>query len=105
MWTVLIGLLAVIFSYYCVVEPLFLSPLRYIPPAHPLCAISSAWISWIRFRRHENQSLCVAHRKQGPVIRLSPNELSINCVDDGIRTVYGGGFEKHSWYNSFRNFG
>ena len=105
MWAILTGLLAVAFFYHYAVKPLFLSPLRHIPVAHPLCAFSSAWISWIRFRRNENQSLYVAHRKKGPVIRLSPSELSVNCVNDGIRTVYGGGFEKHSWYNSFRNFG
>ena len=105
MWALLVGLWAFALCYHYIVEPVFLSPLKHIPLAHPLCAFSSAWISWIRFRRHENQSLRAAHRRQGSVIRLSPSELSVNCINDGIRTVYGGGFEKHGWYNSFRNFG
>jgi hypothetical protein len=39
-------------------------------------------------------------------VRLAPNEVSINCVDGGIRTVYAGGFEKHEWYpNLFPAYG
>ena len=39
-----------------------------------------------------------AHQKLGPIVRLAPSEISINCVDKGIKTVYSGGFEKHEWY-------
>jgi hypothetical protein len=44
------------------------------------------------------------HRQLGPVIRLGPNELSINDVE-GLRLVYGGGFEKGKWYSIFDNYG
>ncbi|MCJ1342656.1 hypothetical protein MMC31_000843 [Peltigera leucophlebia] len=44
--------------------------------------------------------------KYGSIVRLGPNELSVNCVDNGIRTIYGGGFEKSHWYtNLFLNYG
>lgn len=59
---------------------------------------------WIRFRNVENDIVFQAHKKHGPVVRLGPNEVSINCVDDGIKTVYGKGFEKTPYYSFFANF-
>ena len=78
--------------------------LRKIPGAHWSSGISSLWILWTRFRREENARLQEVHDKRGPIVRLGPNELSINMVDGGIRTVYGS-FEKHAWYRSFWNLG
>ena len=46
-----------------------------------------------------------ALRSKGPVVRLGPNELLVNIVDGGIRTVHGGGFEKTQWYEFFMNHG
>ncbi|KAL8725371.1 MAG: hypothetical protein Q9166_007387 [cf. Caloplaca sp. 2 TL-2023] len=46
-----------------------------------------------------------AHLKHGPIVRLGPNEVSINCVDGGLRTVYAGGFEKPYFYDQFQNYG
>ena len=46
-----------------------------------------------------------AHLKHGPIVRLGPNELSVNCIDGGLRTIYAGGFEKPDWYpNLFYNY-
>lgn len=45
-----------------------------------------------------NKTIHDAHQRCGPIVRLGPGEVSINCVDGGIRTVYAGGFEKHDWY-------
>ena len=39
------------------------------------------------------------------MVRLGPNEISVNCVDGGIRTIYGGGYEKGDWYAVFNNYG
>lgn len=51
-------------------------------------------------------SIFAAHQKYGSIVRLGPNELSVNCVDNGIKTIYGGGFEKSHWYtNLFLNYG
>ena len=52
----------------------------------------------------ENRTLHDAHRRLGPVIRVAPNELSINDIGS-LRTVYQGGFEKPEWYSVFNNYG
>ena len=91
--------------YVCLVHPLFFSPLRHIPQAHPLARFSSLWINYIRHQHRENFTLFQAHSKYGPIICLGPREISVNCVDDGLRTIYQGGFEKHAWYaNLFSNY-
>ncbi|KAF2749423.1 cytochrome P450 monooxygenase-like protein [Sporormia fimetaria CBS 119925] len=86
--------------------------LHRIPPAHPLAPYTPLWISSIRWQSRENATLSAAHARLGPVIRLAPREISVNCVIGGIREVYGGGFEKgerggkgYNWYGFFENFG
>ncbi|KAH6723966.1 cytochrome P450 [Leptodontidium sp. MPI-SDFR-AT-0119] len=96
-----ISLLAI---YKFIIYPVFLSPLSKIPNAHWSAPISPLWILWTRFKCRENIDTHAAHQKYGSVIRLGPNELSINDVA-GLRTVYGGGFEKGQWYSIFDNYG
>lgn len=105
--TLLAGVsLLLICIYKFVVYPAFLSPLSKIPNAHPTSPFSPAWIIWTRYRCNNNRATHAAHEKYGPIVRLAPNEISINCVDEGIRTVYAGGFEKHDWYpNQFASYG
>jgi unspecific monooxygenase len=92
--------------YQFIVHPAFISPLSKIPAAHPTASISPAWILWKRFTFREIRTIHEAHQRLGPVIRLGPKEISINCVKGGIQTVYSGGFEKHAWYpNLFDNYG
>lgn len=45
-----------------------------------------------------NRTIQAAHERLGPIVRLGPSEISINCVEGGIKSVYTGGFEKHEWY-------
>jgi hypothetical protein len=104
----LIALLALagLVLYKFVLYPAYLSPLSKIPNAHPTAPFSEAWILWTRHNMRNNRATLVAHQKHGPIVRMAPNELSINCVDGGIRTVYAGGFEKHDWYpRLFSTFG
>ncbi|PGH19851.1 hypothetical protein AJ80_03768 [Polytolypa hystricis UAMH7299] len=89
-------LLLCIFKF--VIYPAFISPLSKIPNAHLTAPVFPCWILWNRFRMRGNKTIHEAHEKHGPIVRLSPSEISINCVDGGIRTVYAGGFEKHDWY-------
>ena len=90
---------ALLFGFFkFVIYPTFISPLSKIPNAHFTAPIAPAWILWKRFRMKGNQTIHEAHCRCGPIVRLGPSELSINCVDGGIRTVYAGGFEKHDWY-------
>lgn len=93
-----VGGLCVLLLYKFVVYPAFLSPLSKIPNAHWSASVSPVWVLWKRFRSQNNQTIHKAHAELGPIVRLSPSEISINCVDGGIKSVYSGGFEKHEWY-------
>jgi hypothetical protein len=101
-----IGVLYLIYQF--LLWPVFLSPVAKIPPAHPIARFTSAWIFWIRYKRREVQTIHQAHQKLGPIIRLGPEEISVNCVKGGIQTVYSGGFEKGTpdgnWYAFFANY-
>lgn len=92
--------------YVYVLLPVFFSDLSKVPNAHFTSSFSPLWILWKRYTNQENRSIHAAHVKQGDIVRLGPNELSVNCVDRGIRTIYSGGFEKWNWYpNQFDNYG
>lgn len=97
----------VLFALYKgLIYPVFLSPLAKIPNAHWTAPISPAWILWTRLRGRNNRTIHAAHERLGPIVRLAPSEISVNCVDGGIKTVYTGGFEKHEWYpRVFGSFG
>ncbi len=90
--------------YRFLIYPMLISPLAGIPNAHWSSSISPVWILCTRFRHRENRVLLEAHRRLGPIIRVGPNELSIDDVDL-VRTVYGGGFDKTEWYSVFDNYG
>jgi hypothetical protein len=91
--------------YKVLIYPTLFSPLAKIPNAHPTSSISSAWILWTRYKHRENKTVLSAHQKLGPVVRLGPSEVSVCCVDGGLRTVYGGSFEKQGWYQASVNYG
>ncbi|KAF1812236.1 cytochrome P450 monooxygenase [Eremomyces bilateralis CBS 781.70] len=92
--------------YKYVVHPALFSPLSRIPGAHWSTSLSPVWILWTRYKSMEIRTLHQKHHQLGPVIRLGPNDISVNCVKGGISTVYAGGFEKHAWYsNLFNNYG
>lgn len=105
---VALGIVGILALYKFMIYPVFLSPLAKIPNAHASAGFSSAWIFWIRYVRREIMAIHHAHQKLGPVIRLGPNEISVNCVKGGIQTIYSGGFEKGTpqgnWYHFFANF-
>ncbi|KAK4100526.1 hypothetical protein N658DRAFT_390511, partial [Parathielavia hyrcaniae] len=100
----IVGGIFVFLLYRCVIHPALFSPLSRIPNAHWSAPFSCLWILWVRFVRIENRTLYSAHRRLGPIIRVGPNELSVNDVDS-VRTVYQGGFEKPAWYSVFDNYG
>ncbi len=92
--------------YKYIVHPLWLSPLSRIPPAHWSSPISSLWILKHRRVERETPTVHAAHLRLGSIIRLAPNELSVNSIDGGLRTIYAGGYEKGDWYyNAFNNYG
>jgi hypothetical protein len=96
--------LCVLAIYRYIIYPAYLSPLSSIPRAHWSTPYSSLWILLARKNGYENRALLEAHQSKGSVVRVGPNALSVDGVD-AIRTVYGGGFEKDSWYHVFDNYG
>ncbi|USW51835.1 Putative cytochrome P450 [Septoria linicola] len=92
--------------YKFLLHPLFLSPLSRIPNAHWSAPLSSLWILHHRLFQRDTPTIQSLHSILGPIIRLAPNEISVNCVNGGLRTIYAGGFEKGNWYsNVFSNYG
>ncbi|KAL8793561.1 MAG: hypothetical protein Q9195_003823 [Heterodermia aff. obscurata] len=90
--------------YRFILYPAFLSPLAKLPNAHFTAAFSPVWILWKRYRSAENKAVHDAHLKYGPIVRVGPNDVSVNCVEGGIKPMAI--FEKPNWYpNAFRNFG
>ncbi|KAJ5041297.1 uncharacterized protein L3040_005844 [Drepanopeziza brunnea f. sp. 'multigermtubi'] len=89
-----------------IVRPLLFSPLSKIPTAHPTSRFCWLWIYYIRWAGLENTTLYHLHQAKGPILRLGPNELSINCYDEGVKTIYIGGFDKPEYYfNRFSAYG
>ncbi|KAI0836327.1 cytochrome P450 [Hypoxylon sp. FL0890] len=103
-YTPAIFTLVTVLIYQYILYPAIFSPLSKIPKAHWSCSISPAWILWARFKSRENRTLHAAHQQHGPVVRVGPNELSVNSIE-GVKTIYQGGFEKHKWYSLFDNYG
>ncbi|KAK5330843.1 hypothetical protein LTR70_000165 [Exophiala xenobiotica] len=97
------------FGYHFLVYPYLLSPLRQVPRAHwsvPIPYIGSCWILYQRYHSRNNAVTYQAHLAYGSVVRLGDNEISINCYEGGIKSIYAGGWEKHEWYpRQFANFG
>lgn len=103
-WILGIAALFCLALHKFIIHPTFLSPLAKVPNAHWSSPFSPAWILWTRYSNRENKSVHAAHLKHGPVVRLAPNELSVNNLA-GVKTVYIGGFEKGEWYSIFNNYG
>ncbi|RAK94783.1 cytochrome P450 [Aspergillus ibericus CBS 121593] len=104
MFLTILPVLLLYLLYKYLLHPYFFSPLSPIPNAHPTSPITSQWITSKRSHTQEVHAIYAAHRRSGPIIRLAPNELSINSLS-GLRTIYTGAFEKHPFYSdAFINF-
>ncbi|KIW62481.1 hypothetical protein PV04_10654 [Phialophora macrospora] len=91
--------LAVLCLYRFIVHPLLFHPLKHIPCAHwSIPIFGDLWITYQRYMERNNAVTYAAHLKHGTVVRMGANELSVNCVENGIKTIYAGGWEKHAWY-------
>ena len=93
------------FIYRYIIYPQFLSPLSKLPKAHPTSAILPTWL-WYQIRsQNESRSITEAHRKHGPVVLLSPTEVSVASLD-GLKKIYSGRrFKRPAWFvMPFLNF-
>lgn len=98
-------LLVVIFIFHkWVLSAAWFSPLSKIPAAHPLASFTLLWMTWKRYSGKEFCTIESAFQKKGQIVRLGPRELGVNYIE-GIRTVYGRGYHKTSWYEHFINYG
>ncbi|KAF2001496.1 cytochrome P450 [Amniculicola lignicola CBS 123094] len=99
---------AVYLVYIYIIYPLFISPLSKVPAAHPLAAFTPFWIQYHRLGGVEGiEAICKAHTRHGPIIRLSPKELSVSSLE-AVQKVYieRGGFAKPKWWaEAFMTFG
>ncbi|KAJ5391350.1 hypothetical protein N7509_006840 [Penicillium cosmopolitanum] len=97
-------ILASYLIYHHVIYPYFLSPLSSIPNAHLTSPLSRRWIDHRRSTGTEVLAIDALHQKYGPIVRLGPEELSVNSIH-GLKVIYTGAFEKHAFYNdAFVNF-
>ncbi|KAJ8613452.1 hypothetical protein MRB53_036937 [Persea americana] len=90
-------LLLVLPAFYWIVNTVrvaYFSSLARVPNAHPIVPLSRAWLWYCKWKGIENRQRRILHDRLGPVVRVGPRELSVNCIDNGIKTVFGGGFEK-----------
>ncbi|KIV95020.1 hypothetical protein PV10_02727 [Exophiala mesophila] len=98
-------ILAVLYEY--LIYPAFLSPLAKIPNAHWSSGFSPAWLLWMKWTQQENRQVYRLHMSKGAAIRLAPNLISVNGFEDGIKTIYQGGFPKPPsfYFNGFAVYG
>ncbi|KAF2672410.1 cytochrome P450 [Microthyrium microscopicum] len=94
--------LSLLYTY--ILHPAFFTPFSKVPFAHPTSSISSLWITWKRRQGHEVRTIHKAHQQLGPVVRLGPNEVSVNSLD-GLRKIYAGSWDRHEWFLQVRAFG
>ena len=87
------------------VNTAFFSPLSRVPSAHWLAPWTKLWLLWLRHTGKEHRTRHQLHQQLGPVFRLAPEELSTNCIEDGVQTIYGHNFDKSPWFASFDFYG
>ncbi|CAK7221812.1 hypothetical protein SCUCBS95973_004626 [Sporothrix curviconia] len=88
--------------YRLLVYPLFISPLAKIPSAHWSSAISPLWILYVRFKQNETETLAGVHEALGPVVRVGPNDVSVN--DIGFAKTIHTSFNRTKYYSIFVNY-
>ena len=100
-YAVLLSAICALFAYFfytLVLHPLYFSPLRNVPFAHPL-AITPWWIKYYRRGGSQAQrTIHAAHKHKGPIVRLAPAEISLASYDDAHKVyIERGGFAKPMW--------
>jgi len=89
---------------------IFGGPLSGIPSVHWLASWTSYHNHHIKYFHNARKYYYEAHKKYGdelsinPIVRVGPNEVSITS-GEAVKTIFGGGFERSTWYSVFSNFG
>jgi len=75
--------------------------LKDIPNAHFSVPYSRLWLLSTRWQKIHNRTRIDLHRRLGPIVRIGPREVSVGCIDDGVRIIYGSKFDKDaSFYHA-----
>jgi benzoate 4-monooxygenase len=83
-------------------------PLRKYPPANwfvTLPYVGETWFAWLTLKGDPDATLRRLHARLGKVVRIGPNEVSIDD-SDAVKDLYGHGndIEKASHYWAFVAF-
>lgn len=82
------------------------SPLTALPG--PLITnFTSIWIKYHELSANRRLYIHELHKKYGPVVRLSPNEVSFTSLE-AVKEIYasgGSGYDRTELYNLFAQFG
>ena len=101
----LVIVLALLTAIYKTLNFPFFSPLSNIPAAHFSAHFSNLWLYYVRYTKQENVVIHKLHESLGPIVRLGPKELSVNCLENGVKQIYSGDFPKHAFYDQFDSYG
>lgn len=90
-----------ILCFVIAVYRLYFAPLSRIPGPW-ITAITSWWVMFHEFKGDRTVTLDALHRQYGPIVRISPSEVSINSRS-GLKEVYGVGstYSKSPFYEMF----
>ncbi|CAN6657136.1 hypothetical protein TRVA0_029S01376 [Trichomonascus vanleenenianus] len=88
---------------YFILYPLFFGKLKNVPGPW-IAQFSSAWILYKTWSEQRIRLVDDLHRKYGPVVRLSPNEISVSDPTF-VRTIYVGNYDKSTFYAQFGAYG
>jgi hypothetical protein len=80
---------------------LFFAPLSKFP-GPKITAVTQLWIMYHEFKGDRTIQIDKLHSRYGPVVRISPDEVSFNN-HEGLREIYGikSTFSKTSFYDLF----
>lgn len=71
------------FSIRQIIYALFLSPLRRIP-GPLLSKVTYKWLLLVELAGKRTKTVAALHNQYGPVVQLSPEEISFNAIDIGF---------------------
>jgi hypothetical protein len=101
----LLGAIAIAGVVGLAIERLIVSPLAKIP-GPKLAALTHWWIIYHEFNGDRTVTIHKLHEKYGPVVRVSPTEVSFTNPE-GVKDIYGAGstFPKSHFYDLFMYYG
>jgi hypothetical protein len=87
------------------IERLVISPLAKIP-GPKIAALTQWWMIYHEFNGDRTVTIHKLHEKYGPVVRVSPTEVSFTNPE-GVKDIYGAGsqFPKSHFYDLFMYYG